>query len=158
LVEVIRTEYTTEVVVDLVMEIMAKIGKEPIRVNKDVPGFVGNRIQHALWREAVSIVENGIADAKTVDIAIKNSFGMRLPVLGPFENADMVGNDLTYAVQDYILKYLDDSKNASPILKENIEKNKLGFKTEQGFYTWTEAEMNEKRNQLLNHLINLNKL
>lgn len=157
LVEVVRTEYTNEEVIDAVMSFMKKVGKKPIYVKKDVPGFVGNRLQHALWREAVSIVENEIADAKTVDIAIKNSFGLRLPVLGPFENADMVGNDLAYAVQDYILPFLEDSKSVSPVLKKMIKEGKLGYKTGQGFYEWTEESMEKKNKEFLSHIINLNK-
>ena len=66
-------------------------------------------MQYALWREAISIVEQGIADAKTVDDAVKYSFGLRLPQLGPMENADMVGLQLTYNIHNYILKYLEDS-------------------------------------------------
>jgi 3-hydroxybutyryl-CoA dehydrogenase len=67
-------------------------------------GFVGNRLQHALWREAISIVAAGICDAETVDLVVKNSFGMRLPVLGPLENADLVGLDLTLAIHNVILR------------------------------------------------------
>ena len=81
---------------------------------KDVPGFIANRMQHALWREAISIVENGIADAATVDEAVRYSFGLRLPQLGPMENADMVGTDLTYNIHDYILRDLEDSHEPSP--------------------------------------------
>ena len=83
-------------------------------MQKDVPGFIANRMQHALWREAISIVENGIADAATVDEAVRYSFGLRLPQLGPMENADMVGTDLTYNIHDYILRDLEDSHEPSP--------------------------------------------
>ena len=79
LVEVVKTDATTDEVAQTVMDFMTKIGKKPCLCNKDVPGFIANRLQHALWREAISIVEHGIADAATVDVAIKNSFGLRLP-------------------------------------------------------------------------------
>ena len=75
-------------------------GKKPAHVKKDVPGFIGNRLQHALWREAISLVEQGICDAQTVDDVVKASFGRRLPVLGPLENADLVGTDLTLAIHE----------------------------------------------------------
>jgi 3-hydroxybutyryl-CoA dehydrogenase len=89
-------------------------------------------LQHALWREAISIVENGIADAATVDDVVKNSFGMRLPVLGPLENADLVGLDLTFQIHDYILKHIESSPNPSPLLKEKMDAGELGFKSGVG--------------------------
>ncbi|MBW1913224.1 MAG: 3-hydroxyacyl-CoA dehydrogenase family protein, partial [Deltaproteobacteria bacterium] len=91
----IKADETDEETMEKTMVLMADVGKKPVRVKKDVPGFLANRLQHALWREAISIVENGIADAAEVDEAVKNSFGLRLPVLGPMETADMAGLDLT---------------------------------------------------------------
>jgi len=96
---------------------------------KDVPGFIANRLQHALWREAVSLVEKGIADPYTVDEAIKYSFGLRLPVLGPLENADMVGLDLILSIHDYLFPHLESSKKASSLLRRKVEAKELGFKT-----------------------------
>ena len=106
LVEVVKGKYTSDDAMGLTYQFMKKAGKYPIRCLKDVPGFVANRLQHALWREAISIVENGIADAATVDDAIKNSFGIRLAVLGPIENADMAGLDLILAIHNTVLKDL----------------------------------------------------
>lgn len=138
---------------DIMMDLLAKVGKHPIRVAKDVPGFVANRLQHALWREAISIVERGIADAKTVDEAIKMSFGMRLPVLAPLENADMVGTDLTLSIHSYILQFLEDSKEPSPLLVEKVEAGELGFKTGKGFSEWTQDDIENSRKSLSEHLI-----
>ena len=73
------------------MALLEGVGKTPVEVKKDVPGFVGNRLQHALWREAIALVAEGVCDAKTVDDVVKSSFGARLAVLGPLENADLVG-------------------------------------------------------------------
>ncbi|MEJ2068122.1 MAG: 3-hydroxyacyl-CoA dehydrogenase NAD-binding domain-containing protein, partial [Deltaproteobacteria bacterium] len=109
LVEVVRGKDTADWAMDKTYDLLKEVGKYPVRVNKDVPGFVGNRLQHALWREAISIVERGIADAATVDECIKYGFGMRLPVLGPMETADMVGTDLALAIHEYILKHLESS-------------------------------------------------
>ncbi|MEO6301174.1 MAG: 3-hydroxyacyl-CoA dehydrogenase family protein, partial [Paracoccaceae bacterium] len=95
LVEVIRTADTSEPTMTAMMDLLTHAGKTPVRVEKDVPGFIGNRLQHALWREAISLVERGICDAASVDAVIKASFGRRLAVLGPLENADLVGTDLT---------------------------------------------------------------
>ncbi|MFH0916715.1 MAG: 3-hydroxyacyl-CoA dehydrogenase NAD-binding domain-containing protein [bacterium] len=153
LVEVVRTQDTDEWVIDLTMELMRRIGKHPVFVQKDVPGFVANRLQHALWREAVSIVERGIADAATVDESIKYGFGMRLPVLAPLETADMGGLDLTLAIHSYVFKYLEDSHEASPLLREKVEKNELGFKTGGvGFQKWTPEQMKATRERLLDYL------
>ena len=153
LVEVVRTEHLSEWVVDLTMALMRKIGKRPVLVQKDVPGFVANRLQHALWRECVSIVEKGIADAATVDEAIKGSFGMRLAALAPMENADMGGLDLTLAIHGYVFPFLEDSHAPSPLLEEKVAKGELGFKTGgKGFQEWTPEEMQGVRDRLLDYL------
>ena len=104
LVEVIETQWTSPATVDFTMKLHADAGKKPAHVKKDVPGFIGNRLQHALWREAISLVEHGICDAETVDSVIKAAFGRRLAVLGPLENADMVGTDLTLAIHNTVLR------------------------------------------------------
>jgi 3-hydroxybutyryl-CoA dehydrogenase len=152
LIEVVRTVDVADWVVDFSMDLMRAAGKHPIDCKKDVPGFVANRLQHALWREAISIVERGIADAATVDESLKFGPGLRLPILAPLENSDMVGADLTYAIHSYVLKHLEDSHEPSPLLKEMIEKNTLGFKTGKGFYEWTPETMKATRDRLLDYL------
>jgi 3-hydroxybutyryl-CoA dehydrogenase len=153
LVEVIKSNYTSEEVMDKTMELLQKVKKHPIRVNKDVPGFVANRLQHALWREAISIVENGIADAETVDEAIKYSFGLRLPILGPMENADMVGTDLTLSIHSYLLKYLENSSEPSSLLKEKVVTGDLGFKSGKGFQLWSNEEATKANARLREYLV-----
>lgn len=153
LVEVVMGEETSPWTTDLTIDLLKSVGKHPVRVKKDVPGFVGNRLQHALWREAISIVEQGIADPATVDEVVKNGFGIRLPVLGPLENADMVGLDLTLQIHDYILKHIEGSTKPSPLLKQKVRKEELGFKTGQGFQKWTPDTMEQCRKRLLEHLM-----
>ena len=155
LVEVVRTDATDDETAETVMGFMAKIGKKPALCNKDVPGFIANRLQHALWREAISIVENGIADAPTVDMAIKNSFGLRLPQLAPLENSDMVGTDLTYNIHDYVLNYIEDSHKPSPLLTKMKEEGKMGFKSGEGFYKWTPEEIQKCNEDLNSYLIKM---
>ncbi|MDP6178835.1 MAG: 3-hydroxyacyl-CoA dehydrogenase NAD-binding domain-containing protein [Desulfatiglandales bacterium] len=157
LVEVIRGQETGACAMDTTVELLKGLGKHPVRVNKDVPGFVGNRLQHALWREAISIVERGIADPSTVDECIKYGFGLRLPVLGPLETADMVGTDLTLAIHDYILKYIEGSPEPSPLLKKKVEKGDLGFKTGRGFQDWTPEETQRSRTNLQEYLLKVTK-
>ena len=153
LVEVIRGEDTSDDAMDVTFELLKHVGKHPVRVNKDVPGFVGNRLQHALWREAISIVEKGIADAATVDECIRFGFGLRLPVLGPLETADMVGTDLTLAIHDYILKHLERSPDPSPLLRNKVESGELGFKTGRGFQEWSPEEAQKSRKRLQEYLL-----
>jgi 3-hydroxybutyryl-CoA dehydrogenase len=153
LVEVTKARNTSDEAMEATYQLMKNAGKHPVKCMKDVPGFIANRLQHALWREAISIVENGIADAATVDEAIRNSFAVRLPILGPIENADMVGLDLTLSIHDYILKHLESSPNPSPLLKEKVKRGELGFKTAQGFYTWSPEEINKSKERLLDYLI-----
>lgn len=155
LVEVVQTVDTSLETVKKTMSLLAAAGKKPIHVKKDVPGFVANRMQHALWREAFHILDEGIVeDTETIDIAVKNSFGLRLPQLGPLENADMIGLDLTYNIHEYILKYLADNKEPSRILKEKVAKGELGFKTGgNGLREWDQDAMDKSRVELSEYLM-----
>ena len=153
LVEVVRGKDTADWTMDKTYDLLKEVGKHPVRVNKDVPGFVGNRLQHALWREAISIVERGIADAATVDECIKNGFGLRLPVLGPMATADMVGTDLALAIHEYILKHLESSPEPSPLLREKVARGELGFKTGRGFQEWPPQTIQQVRHDLMEYLL-----
>ena len=152
LVEVIGTQWTSQAAIDFTMRLHAEAGKKPAHVKKDVPGFIGNRLQHALWREAISLVEHGICDAETVDNVIKAAFGRRLAVLGPLENADLVGTDLTLAIHKTVLPDIDSRPRPSPYLEKLVAEGKLGFKSGQGFRTWSPAQQAELRSKVLQHL------
>jgi 3-hydroxybutyryl-CoA dehydrogenase len=152
LVEVIQAQRTEVKFVERCIDILKRAGKHAVHVRKDIPGFVGNRLQHALWREAISLVENGVCDAETVDGVIKNSFGVRLAALAPLENADLVGLDLTEDIHNVILKDLDRSQAPSRLLVEKVKKGELGVKTGKGFYDWPEGRADEVRNRMLKHL------
>ena len=155
LVEVVKSDASSDETAQTVMEVLRSVGKKPVLCKKDVPGFIANRMQHALWREAISIVENGIADAATVDEAVRYSFGLRLPQLGPMENADMVGTDLTYSIHDYILRDLEDSHEPSPLLKQLRDAGKIGFKTGEGFQKWTPEQVAQSNADLNEYLIRM---
>jgi 3-hydroxybutyryl-CoA dehydrogenase len=152
LVEVIQAPRTDPVYVEKSIHLLRRAGKMAVHVKRDVPGFVGNRLQHALWREAISIVEAGICDAETVDLVVKNSFGMRLPVLGPLENADLVGLDLTLAIHNVILRQIEASPEPSPLLARYTSEQHLGMKTGKGFYEWTPEAAQGVRDRLMRHL------
>jgi 3-hydroxybutyryl-CoA dehydrogenase len=152
LVEVIETQWTSRQAVAWTMELHLAAGKKPAHVKKDVPGFIGNRLQHALWREAISLVERGICDAETVDAVIKASFGRRIAVLGPLENADLVGTDLTLAIHETVLPAIESRPGPSPYLQKLVEDDKLGFKTGEGFRKWTAEEQAALRAKVFQHL------
>jgi 3-hydroxybutyryl-CoA dehydrogenase len=152
LVEVIETEWTSAATVAWTMKLHEAAGKTPAHVKKDVPGFIGNRLQHALWREAISLVEQGICDAETVDAVVKASFGRRLPVLGPLENADLVGTDLTLAIHNTVLPAIDSRPGPSPYLQKLVADRKLGFKTGEGFRAWSADEQAALRAKVVRHL------
>ena len=134
------------------IKLLKDIGKTPVRVEKDVPGFIGNRLQHALWREAISLVENGVCDARSVDTVIKSSFGRRLSVLGPMENADLVGTDLTLDVHENVLFDIENSTKPSKLLIKLVKDGKLGMKTGEGFQIWTKEEMEETKQRVSTYL------
>jgi 3-hydroxybutyryl-CoA dehydrogenase len=152
LVEVIGTEWTSPDAIDWTIKLHAAIGKTPVHVKKDVPGFVGNRLQHALWRECIALVQNGICDAETVDTVIKASFGRRLAVLGPLENADLVGTDLTLAIHKTVLPDIDRTPGPLPYLESLVARGKLGMKSGEGFRKWTPEQQQILRQQVLAHL------
>ena len=152
LVEVIGTPWTSRPAIDITMKLLAAAGKTPAHVKKDVPGFIGNRLQHALWREAISLVENGICDAETVDAVIKAAFGRRLAVLGPLENADLVGTDLTLAIHQTVLPDIDRRPGPSPYLEALVKDGKLGFKSGEGFRRWSAEEQAALRKRVFEHL------
>ncbi|MGB9045168.1 MAG: 3-hydroxyacyl-CoA dehydrogenase family protein [Pseudolabrys sp.] len=152
LVEVIETRWTSPEAVDFAMNLHAAAGKKPAHVKKDVPGFIGNRLQHALWRESIALVEQGICDAETVDNVIKAAFGRRLAVLGPLENADMVGTDLTLAIHKTVLPDIDNRPCPSPYLEKLVKDGKLGFKSGEGFRKWRPEQQAALRSKVLQHL------
>jgi len=154
LVEVIETQWTSRPAIDFTMKLHAAAGKKPAHVKKDVPGFIGNRLQHALWREAIALVEQGICDAETVDTVIKSAFGRRLAVLGPLENADMVGTDLTLAIHRTVLPDIDSRPCPSPYLEKLVKDQKLGFKSGEGFRKWSPEQQAALRSKVLQHLKN----
>ncbi len=153
LVEVIQSAKTSAATVRTTMELLASVGKSPAHIVKDVPGFVGNRLQHALWREAIAMVAEGVCDAATLDACVKNSFGQRLAVLGPLENADLVGLDLTLDIHKTIIPELDRLERPNPYLEQQVAAGRLGFKTGAGFRTWSPQEMQSLREQLASHLL-----
>ena len=157
LVEVTRGQDTPDTVIDRVCQVVESIGKRPVRVNRDVPGFIGNRLLHTLWREAIDIVERGIASPADVDLVARLTFGLRLAVMGPLENMDLVGLDLIQTIHQYLLADLAGHTPPSPYLTEKVKQGQLGVKSGQGFYDWRQRraeELIEKRDRQIIHQLN----
>jgi len=153
LVEVIQAARTSPATIATTMQLLRNVGKRPAHVKKDTAGFVANRLQHALWREAIAMIADGICDAATLDECVKSSFGLRLPVLGPLENADLVGLDLTLDIHRTIIPELDRHAGPHEFLAAQVDAGKLGFKTGEGFRSWTDTEMKALRERLTKHLL-----
>ena len=158
LVEVVKTQWTEAKYAKIMFDLLEASGKTPVMVEKDVAGFIGNRLQHALWREAISLVENGICDAEAVDTVVKSSFGRRLAVLGPLENADLVGTDLTLDIHQNVLFDLESHAGPSPYLQEMVKRGELGIKTGKGFRSWTDTEAMSMRERVSKHLQKLEEI
>ena len=158
LVEVIKTKWTSPGVAEWMHGLLADAGKTPVVVEKDVPGFIGNRLQHALWREAISLVENGICTAEAVDDVVKASFGRRLAVLGPLENADLVGLELTQDIHKQVLFDLCRDEQPSPYLQKLRDKGREGMSVGAGLRDWESGDLEATKARVANHLKKLEAL
>ncbi len=152
LVEVVQGPDTDPDIVQRTIDLLRRIGKEAVHVRRDVPGFVGNRLQHALWREAIALVADGVCDAETVDTVVRAGFGRRLAVMGPIENADLIGLDLTLAIHKQVIADLDVTPGPNPLLYELIEQGRLGMKSGEGLRRWPPGSSEAARERLLRHL------
>ena len=141
LVEVIYGERTADATAQAVFALMRFVGKTPVYVRKDVPGFIGNRLLHALQKEAMAIAAAGVASAADVDLVVTEGFGRRCAVLGPLTVCDLAGLDLVLDVDSYLLRDLDRSPDPSPLLVQLVGEGKIGVKSLQGFHTWTEEDV-----------------
>ena len=153
LVELIRSPNTSDETVSVTFDLLTAIGKTPAIIEKEALGFVGPRLQAALIREAFAIVEQGIASAETVDLVVRNSFGRRLSVAGPFEVFELAGWDLVLAAFEELYKDLNSSPDINPLLREMVESGKLGVKSGEGFYQWTDERQQALRNRMSQALI-----
>jgi 3-hydroxybutyryl-CoA dehydrogenase len=148
LVEVIQNEKTSDAVVRATMELLRDAGKVPVHVRRDVPGFVGNRLQHAMKREAFALVAAGVCDAETIDTVVKEGFGARTAALGPMEQSDLVGLDLALDIADVLYEHLDRTASAPSILRDKVKAGKLGMKTGEGLRYWTPESADAVRQRL----------
>lgn len=149
LVEVVKTKDVSGEVVARTFDALKIAGKHPVIVEKDVPGFLANRLQHCLFRESISIVEQGIASPAAVDEAIKYGFGMRVGIMGPFEVMDSCGLDMTKAIHEFVFPDIEDTHEVQKLVTDNIAAGRLGFKTGgHGIEDWTQEEMKKSAEEL----------
>lgn len=157
LVEVIQTEWTSAATIERTIAVLREAGRKPVHCKRDVPGFIGNRLQHALKREAIAMVADGVADAETIDAVVKEGFGARLGVIGPLEQSDMVGLNLTLDIHETLIPDLDRTPGPHPLLRQLVKDGKLGMKTGEGFRRWTPQQAEEVRERLRRFLAGLAK-
>jgi 3-hydroxybutyryl-CoA dehydrogenase len=140
-VEVVCSVHTDKAVADQVSGWLESVGNVPVRVNLDIPGFLANRMQHALSREALSLIDRGIATAEDVDKAVRYGFGLRYIAAGPLLQRDHAGLDIHCAAAETI--YPDLCNDAVPArhMKERADAGHIGMKVKQGFYEWTDEQI-----------------
>ncbi|MGA2461970.1 MAG: 3-hydroxyacyl-CoA dehydrogenase family protein [Candidatus Bathyarchaeia archaeon] len=136
-VEVVKGAGTTDETVKVTYDLLTKVGKKPVVVKKDIPGQIGIRILYAMLREAISLVEKGVASPEDIDTVVKEALGTRLPVVGVLELADLSGVDLVLMVSKRLFKDLDNSPEPSKFLTDMVADGHTGIKSLKGFYSWT---------------------
>ncbi len=154
-VEVVKGASTTDETVKVASDILKKVGKKPVVVKKDIPGQIGIRILYAMLREAMSLVEKGVASPEDIDTVVKEALGTRLPVVGVLELADLSGVDLVLTVSKRLFKELDNSPEPLKLLTDMVANGRTGIKSSEGFYSWTPqsiASIVKKRDE---HLLSI---
>ena len=145
LVEVVRSVHTDVALAEKVGAIMSELGKRPVQVKKDVIGFLGNRIQGALMREALWLIEEGVASPEDIDATVRLSFGFRYAAAGPITQKEHSGWDTTCAVAKIIWPDLSNADGPPPVLQRNVDQGRIGFKTKGGFFDWDDASIAKER-------------
>jgi 3-hydroxybutyryl-CoA dehydrogenase len=135
------------------VDLLRRAGKTPVHVRRDIPGFVGNRLQHAMKREAIALVAAGVCDAETIDTVVKEGPGARMAVLGPMEQSDLVGLDLTLDIAAVLYAELDRTAGPHPFLRQMVHDGKLGMKTGEGLRRWTVETADTVRQRLSRFLV-----
>ena len=157
-VEVIKGEATSDATCDVLIDLLKQLHKQPILVQKDVPGFVASRLQFAVVREALHLVEEGIASPADIDAVMKHGLGLRWALLGPLEIADLGGLDIFNTVGSYVAKSLSNATDSPQVLQDLVAAGKLGAKTGSGFYDYPPGKANaltEERDEKLLEILKM---
>ncbi len=156
LVEVVRGDATSDEAITTAMDLLRAVGKRPVLIQHDIPGFIANRIQHALAREAMSLLEKGVASAEDIDEVVRWSLGVRLVFTGPLEQRDINGLDIHHAIASYLYPDLENRTVPSKALSDAVARGDLGMKSGKGFYSWDKNAIEackDKKNKQLAALI-----
>jgi len=153
LVEVVQSEASDPALVQWTIQLLDQAGMKPVHVRTDTPGFVGNRMQHALKREAIALVAEGVCDAETVDIVARYGFGARLGILGPLEQSDLVGLELLLDIQTTLMPALDRTAVPHPYLVEKVRRGETGAAVGRGFREWTPEQAAARQAEVTRELV-----
>lgn len=140
-VELVKNDYTDPESMQMVQELFEYCNREVSVLNKPVEGFIANRLQHALYREAVNIVEQGICSPRDVDKALRSSFAPRYTSIGIFEHFDYAGLDMIKSIDDYVFPTLCNATKTQDMIEERFQRGDLGYKTGKGVYDWSDVDM-----------------
>jgi 3-hydroxybutyryl-CoA dehydrogenase len=143
IVEVAGGEHAAADRVAEATELVRAIGKVPVVLHHEVLGFLGTRMQQAVVREAIALLDAGVASAADIDLAVRTSFGIRFPAIGPLESADLSGLDVIAAIHDYLLPDLDRSTAPQPGLTDRVARGEVGAKSGRGFHEWPQSRVAE---------------
>ncbi|WP_206813000.1 3-hydroxyacyl-CoA dehydrogenase NAD-binding domain-containing protein [Paradesulfitobacterium ferrireducens] len=143
LVEVVRSDYSGQEAMDTTVNLLRFLKKKPVVVNKDIPGFIGNRLQHAIAREALFLLDQGVASARDIDDVVRYTLGLRFLHTGPLEQRDLNGLDIALNIAEYLYPALEDSKEPPAVLKEKVASGMLGLKTGRGLFDWSGTSQEE---------------
>ena len=155
--EVTRTEHTSKETIETICNLLTRVGKRPVRLEREIPGFVANRLKFAIFREALSLVDKGVISAEGLDEVIKTSIGRRWPVAGIFEVWELVGWDLVLAAYRGWLSSLESGTDVPPLLTGMVDRGELGVKSGKGFYQWTPEEAEAVRHRIAQALVKIDK-
>lgn len=144
LIEIIKGDQTTDTIAQTIYDVALSLNKKPVMVNKDVLGFAANRVQLAVVREVLDLVDRGIVSKEGADDLMKYGLGFRWACLGPLETLDFGGLDTFYHISEYLIPDLCDSHDVPKILAENYEKGRYGIKTKAGFYDYPD-DLDQKK-------------
>ena len=146
MIEIIKGDQTTDTIAQTIYDVALSLDKKPVMVNKDVLGFAANRVQLAVVREVLDLVDRGIVSKEGADDLMKYGLGFRWACLGPLETLDFGGLDTFYHISEYLIPDLCDSHDVPKILAENYEKGRYGIKTKAGFYDYPD-DLDQKKTQ-----------
>ena len=145
LVEIIQADFTDKAVGDWLEQNQKELGKAPVRVNKDIPGFIGNRLQHAMMREALYLIADGVVSPEGIDTAVRYGFGFRFLACGPMVQKEMSGWDTNFYAGSSLYPSLHDEKVPPRFLKEMVEQGHIGMKTKHGLWEWTDESVAQEK-------------